>query len=737
MTRFPCLLAGAALMLAARAALADEVVNLDAIVVTAPAEDADSTDASLGSAEIAKETLAPRRAALSDAAHLLLTVPGAGVYGAGGVSSLPEIHGLADDRLRIQVDGADLVSACPNHMNAPLSYVSPSQVSNIKVFAGVTPVSVGGDSIGGTIQVSSAPPVFASRAEKVLGRGEVGSFYRSNGNAYGYSLWVAGALPWLSLRYAETGSRSDNEVAGGSFKPVSVGREGGRALAGDEIGSSAFHGVTNRSVELALRRARHLLQLDARQQTADFEGFPNQRMDMTGNEDWRVGLRYTGQFAWGDVQGRLGYQDTRHFMDMGPDRYSYGTGMPMDTKAKDRVAAVQANVFLSERNLLRSGVDYQYYSLYDWWPPVGGVMGPNPFWNIDYGRRQRLGLFAEWEGRWKEVLVGQAGVRTERVATDAAAVQGYDDGLAGLWGNDAATFNASPHQRSDQNWDATALLSYSPGARQTYQAGYARKTRSPNLYQRYAWSTNAMAALMNNATGDGNGYLGNLGLRPEVAHTVSVSTHWQDTLGARWSLTATAHYTHVQDYIDVKRCDIGQCGDANTSATTGFVLLQYLNQSARIYGVDLSGRFVFFERQRAGALEANASVAYLRGSDPSNGDDLYNIMPANGRLMFTYRLGPWSTSPEMVAVERKDRVSRMRNEVPTAAYWLLNLRSSLVWKHVRLELAVENLLNRLYANPMGGAYLGQGSSMVATGIPWGVVVPGRGRSFNVALGLTL
>jgi iron complex outermembrane receptor protein len=32
------------------------------------------------------------------------------LYGAGGVSSLPSVHGLADDRLRIQVDGMDLIS---------------------------------------------------------------------------------------------------------------------------------------------------------------------------------------------------------------------------------------------------------------------------------------------------------------------------------------------------------------------------------------------------------------------------------------------------------------------------------------------------------------------------------------------------------------------------------------------------------------------------------------------------
>ena len=96
--------------------------------------------------------LAPMRAAGSDTANLLQNIPGLSLYGAGGVSSLPVIHGMADDRMRIKVDGMDLISACANHMNPPLSYIDPTNVGSIKVFAGITPVSAGGDSIGGAIR---------------------------------------------------------------------------------------------------------------------------------------------------------------------------------------------------------------------------------------------------------------------------------------------------------------------------------------------------------------------------------------------------------------------------------------------------------------------------------------------------------------------------------------------------------------------------------------------------------
>ena len=196
---------------------------------------------------------------------------------------------------------------------------------------------------------------------------------------------------------------------------------------------------------------------------------------------------------------------------MGPDRYSYGTGMPMDTEARTLGALVKANVILSERHLLRVGAEYQSHVLYDFWPPVGGTMGPNTFWNVDYGQRQRIDAFAEWEARWTDAWLGQVGIRSDTVMTDAGPVQGYDDSLP-AWGIDAAAFNASSRRRTDFNWDLSALARYTPDPTQTYEGGYARKSRSPNLYQRYPWSTNAMAALMNNLVGDGNGYVGLVGL---------------------------------------------------------------------------------------------------------------------------------------------------------------------------------------------------------------------------------
>ena len=142
------------------------------------------------------------------------------------MSSLPVIRGLADDRLRVKVDGMDTVAACPNHMNSPLSYIDPTAVEGVQVYSGVTPVSVGGDSIGGSILVQSAAPAFADAGQR-LTQGEVGGFYRSNGDGWGGNVSGTYATDSLSINYTGAYAQSDNYKAGGDFKDyIFTGRVG-------------------------------------------------------------------------------------------------------------------------------------------------------------------------------------------------------------------------------------------------------------------------------------------------------------------------------------------------------------------------------------------------------------------------------------------------------------------------------------------------------------------------------
>ncbi|MEY4593213.1 MAG: hypothetical protein RIR18_2108 [Pseudomonadota bacterium] len=724
------------------AAYAQEATEFSTVVIKAQA------DQPLSASSLNNSHIAAQRATTSDTASLLRDIPGVSLYGAGGVSSLPSIHGLADDRIRTLVDGMDLISSCPNHMNSPLSYIDPTNVESVKVYAGITPVSVGGDSIGGTIQVNSAKPVFAQPGEGTLTKGQAGTFFRSNGNATGANIGATIAGENLSFYYRGSQAEAGNYKAAESFKAAGkAATDRNQWLSGDVVGSSRYK-TQNEEIGAALRHENHLIEAKIGIQTTPYEAFPNQRMDMTDNRSTQFNLRYTGSFQWGSLEARAFKQDVKHSMDFGDDKRWYGTGMPMKTKSETTGISAKANIALSEKDTLRVGTEILNYKLDDWWSPVSttvSMMGPNDNWNIRDGRRDRLALFTELETQHTQEWMSLLGIRHETVTANTGNAAGYNNsnttaGMMPMTTNyllDSTAFNAKKHKQTDQNWDLTALARYTPSDTASYEGGYARKTRSPNLYERYTWSTSGMSAIMNNFVGDGNGYVGDPDLKPEIAHTLSISGSWHDPAKEQWGLRATPYYTYVQDYIDAKRCSTSNCASmmnaATQAASNKFVVLNYANQSALLYGLDISGFKSLGKTEGYGNFTLTGLVNYARGQNRDTGDNLYNLMPLNTKLALVQKVGNWTNVAETQFVSAKTAVSAVRNEAETKAYELLNLRTSYDFKQARLDFGIENVLNRFYQLPLGGAYTGQGSTMGQNAIAWGVPVPGMGRTFYAGL----
>src|SRR5574343_710921 len=481
--------------------------TLNEVVVSADRLPEVTKPRQVGAAEIAA-----KHAVTRDTAALLRDVPGVSLYGAGGVSSLPVIHGLADDRLRITVDGMDFIASCPNHMNPPLSYLDPTNVAKIKVFAGITPVSVGGDSIGGAIVAETAAPQFAVPGQGLLTKGEIGAFYQSNNNAQGGNVSATLASENLSITYTGAMAKADNYTAGGNFKSrTSTGRLG-HTLALDEVGSTAYESRTH-TLGVAMRGGNHLLEAKFGYQDVPYQYYPNQRMDMLDNEQKRFNLHYLGQYNWGLLDARAYHETVDHFMDFGADkRYWYsgqsgganaangtpcspiaGTipgnsssgcaaGMPRYSASKTTGVNLKADIDLGANDLMRVGALYQHYTLHDWWPASGGGMMPGTFENINDGKRDRLGAFAEWERRIGKQWTTLVGARYERVETDAGTVHGYST-TATNQTIDANAYNARDRNRTDNNVDLKALARYTPNNMTDVEFGLARKVRSPNLYE--------------------------------------------------------------------------------------------------------------------------------------------------------------------------------------------------------------------------------------------------------------
>ena len=346
-----------------------------------------------------------------DTAQLLRSVPGITMGAGGGVSSLPSIHGLADDRILQLVDGIQTTSTCPNHMNPPLSYIEPTQVGKIDVFSGISPVSRGGDNIGGVVSVDAPSPVFAAPGEAFHVEGRASAYYKSNASNVGTSASATAATQDVSL------------TASGGWNRAADYRAGG----GDSVSSTSYE-TMDYAVTAAMRHDGQSLVLKAGQQFIPYENFPNQDMDMTANHQAFANAHYRGEFDWGSLDATGFWNHVNHEMnDTTSDKHYNMMPMPMFTDSVETGYSLKGEVALGTRDTLRIGNELHLQTLNDYWPATEttsvGMMGPLTFVDINNGRRDRFGTYVEWERKWTPAWTTLAGPRpaTPRPATPRPA----------------------------------------------------------------------------------------------------------------------------------------------------------------------------------------------------------------------------------------------------------------------------------------------------------------------------
>jgi iron complex outermembrane receptor protein len=148
------------------------------------------------------------------------------------------------------------------------------------VMPGITPVSVAGDSLGGTIAIESTEPTFAAADERVRATVNSSGFYRSNGENYGGSFteWVSGRH--LGLGYSGSWATNDDYVDGSGHKVTST-----------------YAQSTEHSVIVAARGTNDFISIRAGLHHVPYEGFPSAQMDMVRDYAESLNL-HTIAAAW-------------------------------------------------------------------------------------------------------------------------------------------------------------------------------------------------------------------------------------------------------------------------------------------------------------------------------------------------------------------------------------------------------------------------------------------------------
>jgi len=296
------------------------------------------------------------------------------------------------------------------------------------------------------------------------------------------------------------------------------------------------------------------------------------------------------------------------------------------------------------------------------------------------------------------------------------AVQGYSR----MYARDANAFNAANRSFRNTGVDATAWMRYEPNPTSSFEFGYARKNRAPNLYERYAWSTSKMISGMVGWFGDGNYYVGNLALRAESADTFGGTASFHDSGRARWDLKFIPYLTTMRDFIDVDPLQTYKTAKANQAQ------LRFANHDARIAGVDLSGDGTLWQGGVFGSGSIDLLLGWQHGERTDSATGLYQMAPVHGRIAFEEVKKGLSGGFGVDVFDQKSRLDPNRFEQRTAGYALLDFHAGYQCGHLLISAGADNLLNRSYQLPLGGVNM---DDFMASGRSTELrPLTGRGRS---------
>lgn len=642
-----------------------------------------------------EDSISPETAPLTgvDAAGLVARLPGAALIDNGSISGQVQYRGLFGPRAPVTIDGARTLSGGPNLMDPPLQGAPLPLIARIEVDRGVAPVSEGPGLGGGT--------------NVVLRRIDFTGSHE----------WSPTAEGLAAVRSVD-GSYAVGGIAGGAsegrrFEMLFSREQGGDlAYSGGQIPNS-HHERTLYGLGGGLASGNHVFGLSLRRVEVGETGNAPFAMDIDYVEHDLAEATYAGTFGEITLDLRAGWNTVSHGMDNFSQRPNPDPMRHRYTRAEANGVAFEAEAGLPAFDgTLSLGGDIER-SAHD-------VLISNPnnaaftVTSLPDVTVQRMGVFAEWTG----VIVGidsELGLRADRHSDEAGqAVLGaaLPAGPRML----ANAFNAADRDIGETTVDGVARFWREIGDDLTWRLTLARKTRVPGYVERFAWlPTEASGGLA-----DGNVYVGDLHLDPEVAWSIeagfdyrSGDVYFRPTVFARRvdGFIQGVPYDATPGVID---SPVEMVAAMNGDPTP----LRFANVDADFYGIDAD-----FGWQLSPSWTIDGVVSVVRGERRDIDDALYRMAPARLLLDLTYEQADWSVSLEGQFVAEQTRVSLTNDEQPTDGYAVVG--ANLDWyarDNVLVTLGIENILDTDYERHLAGYNRVAGGDVAV-----GDRLPGAGR----------
>jgi len=654
---------------------------LDVITVTAPriADD--------------QSTVATGNYIQPDVADWLSTIPGASINKNGPITGITQYRGLFGQRVAKNIDGHPIISAGPNAMDAPLTYLNPVMVESLSLYRGVAPVSSGIDTLGGAIdvQLKRAQP----SQEKSLS-GIFHSDYNENNDASSFAASIQGSGDNVGfLAYASQQQADDYEDAN-SRKIIST-----------------QYDKTQAGIDLRYNQNNLTLGTSWHYSKTDDTGTPALPMDIDYIDSQRFNI--DGDYTTSDyiIAWKLGYQDATHGMDNYQQRVNMMDAMYRYNTAKAKTVDYKLTVDMNKWLFGLEGVSATHNA--DITNPNDSMFVINNFDEVEDTRHSIFAQYSQKDTQHSYTLGARLKHNKANSADVFSSMSMMNPNVMSL----QSAFNNQDNEVSDTTFDIAANSQLVMNQDWTLLSGIGIKQRAPSYQERYLW----LPMEASGGLADGKTYIGDVNLDAETAYKVDIGLHY---LAQGFSIEPHIFYQKVDDYIQ----GINVSGSENMNILmVGMMMgddapLKFSNIDATIYGLDINWHAPINQQFSISGL-----VNYVRGTRDDIDDDLYRISPLNAQVSLNYSFESWESQLSVHVFDKQTKVSSLNEEKESAGYTVVDWHANYnINTDLSVGINVTNLLDKLYQPHLAGLNRAQGSELAV-----GERMIGRGRALSISL----